>query len=93
MRQVRADRRKVYGDRKLAGDLRDQGERVSENRVARLAPLARIAAYIGYRRHPGRYCGKSAVVSENRLKQDKADLVSVRALIFNAFEAHLAALR
>ena len=31
---------KVYGYRKLADDLRDQGEQVSENRVARLASLA-----------------------------------------------------
>ena len=33
-------------------------ERVSENRVARLATLAGIAAQIGYRRRRGRYRGK-----------------------------------
>ena len=46
-----------------------QGEEISENRVARLASLAGIAAQIGYRRRPGRYDGKPAVVAENRLEQ------------------------
>jgi putative transposase len=57
----------LYGYRKLADDLRDQGEQVSENRVARLASLAGIAAQIGYRRRPGRYGGKPAVVASNTL--------------------------
>ena len=57
IRQAWSDSGKVYGYRKLADDLRDQGERVSENRVARLASLAGIAAQIGYRRRPGRYRG------------------------------------
>ena len=35
--------------------------------VARLASLAGIAAQIGYRRGPGRYGGKPAIVTENRL--------------------------
>lgn len=60
---------KVYGYRKLTDDLRDQGEQVSENRVARLASLAGIAAQVGYRRRPGRYGGKPAIVAENRLEQ------------------------
>ena len=55
--------------RKLTDDLRDQGERISENRVARLASLAGIAAQVGYKRRPGRYGGKPAVVVENRLEQ------------------------
>jgi len=55
--------------RKLTDDLRDQGERVSENRIARLASLAGIAAQVGYRRRPGRYGGKPAIVAENRLEQ------------------------
>ena len=46
-----------------------QGERISENRVARLASLAGIAAQVGYRRRPGRHGGKPAVVAENRLEQ------------------------
>lgn len=37
----------VYGYRKLTDDLRDHGEQVSENRVARLASLSGIAARIG----------------------------------------------
>ena len=60
---------KVYGYRKLTDDLRDQGERISENRVARLASLAGITAQVGYRRRPGRHGGKSAVVAENKLEQ------------------------
>lgn len=47
IRQAWADSGKVYGYRKLADDLRDQGETCSENRVARLACLAGIAAQIG----------------------------------------------
>ena len=53
--------------RKLTDDRRDQGETCSENRVARLASLAGIAARIGYKRRPGRYGGKPAVVVTNTL--------------------------
>jgi putative transposase len=53
---------KVYGYRKLADDLRDQGEQ-----GARLASLAGILAQIGYKRRPGRYGGKPAVVAPNTL--------------------------
>ena len=35
----------------------------------RLVSLAGIAAQIGYRRRPGRYGGKPAVVAENRFEQ------------------------
>ena len=42
----------------LFDDLRDQGEQVSKNRVARLADLAGIAAQIGYKRRPGGFGGK-----------------------------------
>jgi putative transposase len=42
-----SDSGKVYGNRKLADDLRDQGEQVSKNRVARLASLAGILAQTG----------------------------------------------
>jgi len=69
IRQAWEESGKVYGYRKLADDLRDQGEQISENRVARLASLAGIAAQIGYRRRPGRYGGKPAIVAENRLEQ------------------------
>ncbi len=44
IRQAWSDSGKVYGYRKLADDLRDQGEQVSVNRVARLANLAGIMA-------------------------------------------------
>jgi putative transposase len=67
LRQAWTDSGKVYGYRKLTDDLRDQGEQVSENRVARLASLAGISAQIGYRRRPGRYNGKPAVVAANGL--------------------------
>lgn len=53
----------------LTDDLRDQGEQISENRVARLASLAGVAAQVGYRRRPGRYGCKPAIVAENRLEQ------------------------
>tara|TARA_R100000789_G_scaffold119_2_gene436 strand:+ start:2248 stop:2472 length:225 start_codon:yes stop_codon:yes gene_type:complete len=43
------DSGKVYGYRKLHNDLRDACEARSENRVARLANLAGIAAQIGYK--------------------------------------------
>ena len=67
IRQAWTDCGKVYGYRKLHDDLRDQGETCSENRVARLAGLAGIAAQIGYKRRPGRYGGKPAVTAENTL--------------------------
>ena len=67
IRQAWTDSGKVYGYRKLAHDLRDQGEQVAKNRVARLAGLAGIAAQIGYKRRPGRSGGKPAVVASNSL--------------------------
>jgi putative transposase len=67
IRRAWSDSGKVYGYRKLADDLRDLGEQVSENRVARLASLAGILAQIGYKRRPGRYGGKPAVVASNTL--------------------------
>lgn len=67
IRQAWSESGNVYGYRKLTDDLRDQGETCSENRVARLASLAGIAARIGYKRRPGRYGGKPAVVASNTL--------------------------
>jgi putative transposase len=67
IQQAWKDSGKVHGYCKLTDDLRDQGEQVCENRVARLAGLAGIAAQIGYKRHPGRYGGKPAVVADNTL--------------------------
>lgn len=69
IRQAWTDSGKVYGYRKLHDDLLDQGEVCSENRVARLASLAGIAAQIGYKRRPGRYGGKPAIVADNTLER------------------------
>ena len=66
IRQAWVDSGKVYDYRKIPDDLRDQGEQISENRVA---PLAGIVAQVGYKRRPGRYGGKPAVVAENKLEQ------------------------
>ena len=67
IRQAWSESGNVYGYRKLTDDLRDQGETCSENRVARLASLAGILAQVGYKRRPGRYGGKPAVVASNTL--------------------------
>jgi len=67
IQQAWAESGKVYGYRKLHDDLLDAGETCSENRVARLASLAGIAAQIGYKRRPGRYGGKPAIVADNML--------------------------
>ena len=69
IRQTWAYSGKVYGCRKLKNNLRDREEQISENRVARLASLAGIAAQVGYRRQPSRYGGKPPVVAENGLQQ------------------------
>jgi len=61
------DSGKVYGYRKLHDDLRDQGERCSPNRVARLTRLAGSMARIGYKRRPGSYGGKPSMVVNNTL--------------------------
>jgi len=83
--QAWTDSGKVYGYRKLTDDLRDAGETCSENRVARLASLAGIAAQIGYRRRPGRYGGKPAVVADNTLDRqfeiDAPDRIWVTTLL------------
>ena len=47
IRQAWADSSKVYSYRKLCEDFRDQGERISENRVAQLTSIAGITARIG----------------------------------------------
>lgn len=57
IRQAWADSGKVYGYRKLTDDLRDSGETISENRTARLASRAGIAAQVGYRCRPVLYGG------------------------------------
>ena len=69
IRQAWVDSGKVYGHRKLADDQSDPEEQISENRTARRASLVGIAAHLAYKRRPGRYGGKPAVVAENRLEQ------------------------
>ena len=59
----------------------DQGEICSKNRVAWLASLASIAEQIGYKRRPGRYGGKPAVVADNTLdRQFEVDLPPAKSL-------------
>ena len=59
----------VYGYRKIHDDLRSLGERCCPNRVARLTRHSGIKAQIGYKKRPGSYGGKPAVVATNQLKQ------------------------
>lgn len=57
----------VYGYRKIHQDLREAGETCGKHRVARLMRRERLRSQTGYRRRPGAYGGKPAVVSPNRL--------------------------
>lgn len=86
IQQAWTDSGKIYGYRKLHDDLLDQGETCGENRVARLASLAGIAAQIGYKRRPGRYGGKPAVVADNTLNRqfavEKPDAVWVTDITY-----------
>ncbi len=59
----------VYGYRKIHDDLRSLGERCCLNRVARLTRESGIKAQIGYKKKPGSYGGKPAVVAANQLRQ------------------------
>lgn len=67
IRKAWEDSGRVYGYRKLHSDLRDQGEAISLNRTERLTRLAGIKAQIGYKRLPGNYGGKPAIVADNQL--------------------------
>ncbi len=69
IRRAWTDSSRIYGYPKLTDDLCNQGERIAERRVARLASLTGITAQVGYKRRPGRYGGKPAIVAENKLKQ------------------------
>ena len=60
----------VYGYRKLHDDLCDLGEDISPNRAWRLARLAGISAQIGYKKRPGSYGGRPAVVADNTLNRE-----------------------
>jgi len=67
LKQAWEESGKVYGYRKLHGDLSELGECISPNRVARLARLAGISAQIGYKRRRGQYGGKPSVGVDNTL--------------------------
>ena len=60
----------VYGYRKVYADLRCLGETCGQKRVARLMRLAGLKAQVGYKRRPGRYGGKPAIVAENKVAQN-----------------------
>jgi len=60
----------VYGYRKLHDDLRDVGEDISLNRAWRLARLADISDQICYKKKPGSYGGRPAVVADNTLNRE-----------------------
>ena len=57
----------VYGYRKIHQDLREEGVRCGKHRVARLMRSEGLRSQTGYRRRPGHYSGKPAVVSPNHL--------------------------
>lgn len=57
----------VYGYRKVHQDLREIGEVCGKHRVARLMRREGLRSQTGYRRRPGHYGGKPAVVSPNHL--------------------------
>ena len=58
----------IYGSPRIFKDLREQGERCGENRVARLMKAHRIRAQRGYKK-PRYKAGKSVVAAPNHLKQ------------------------
>ena len=58
----------VYGYRKIHTDLRDVGERCSENRIYRLMRAAGLRSQVGYRR-PQHRSGPVSVHAPNRLQQ------------------------
>ena len=59
----------VYGYRKVYDDLQEWGEPCGKHRVARLMRGEGLRAQVGYRRRPGRYGGRPAVVAPNHVQQ------------------------
>jgi putative transposase len=59
----------VYGYCKIHDDLRSLGERCCPNRAARLTRHPEIKVQISYKKKPGSYSGKPAVVATNQLIQ------------------------
>jgi len=58
----------IYGSPRIYKDLREQGERCGENRVARLMRVNRIRAQRGYKK-PRYKAGKPVIAAPNQLKQ------------------------
>ena len=70
LKQAWDDSGEVYGYRKLHDDLCDMGEDISPNRAWRLARLAGIRAQIGYKKKPGSYGARPAIVADNTLNRE-----------------------
>ena len=60
----------VYGYRKIHHDLLSLGEPCAPNTVAKLMRNEGLRAQVGYKRRPGKYGIKPAVVAANQLQQD-----------------------
>ena len=60
----------VYGYRKIHHDLLSLGEPCAANTVAKLMQSEGLRAQVGYKRRPGKYGTKPAVVAANRLQQN-----------------------
>lgn len=59
----------VYGYRKIQADLRELGECCGKHRVARLMRQESLRSQTGYRRRPGHYGGRPAVIAPNHLQR------------------------
>ena len=60
----------IYGYRKIHHDLLSLGELCAANTVAKLRRDEGLRAQVGYKRRPGKYGTKPAVVTANQLQQD-----------------------
>jgi putative transposase len=60
----------VYGYRKIHHDLLSLGELCAANTVAKLMRGEGLRAQVGYKRRPGKYGTKPAIVAVNQLQQD-----------------------
>ena len=60
----------VYGYRKVHHDLLNLGEPCAPNTVAKLMRHEGLRAQVGYKRRPGKYGARPAVVAANQLQQD-----------------------
>ena len=60
----------VYGYRKIHHDLLSLGEPCAQNTVAKLMHCEGLRAQVGYKRRPGKYGTKPAIIAANQLQQD-----------------------